>query len=395
MAKVAILGFGTVGSGVYEVLCTNAEGIAKRAGQPIEPGYIVDIRDFPGHPAEKLFTKNFDDILNDNEVTVVAEVIGGVGVAYEFTKKALMAGKSVVTSNKELVATHGAELLKLAEDNGVSYLFEASVGGGIPIIHPIHQCLTANEITEIFGILNGTTNYILTRMIKDGQSFEDALKKAQELGYAEANPDADVEGTDACRKIAILSDLAFGKHMNANKIETEGITKITSGDVAFAEHFGNVIKLIGYCRKEDDKVYARVSPMVVPVESPLSGVDDVFNAILVRGNALGDAMFYGKGAGKLPTASAVVADIIDAAQNDCRGIMWENVGDSFMETEDKASYSWLVRADASKKAEAEAVFGNAEIAEKGNEIGFVAENFTPAQMASMASFANKYIRILK
>lgn len=395
MAKVAILGFGTVGSGVYEVLCTNADGISKRAGQPIETGYIVDIREFPGHPAEKLFTKNFDDILNDNEVTIVAEVIGGVGVAYEFTKKALMAGKSVVTSNKELVATHGAELLKLAEDNGVSYLFEASVGGGIPIIHPIHQCLTANEITEIFGILNGTTNYILTRMIKDGQSFEEALKKAQELGYAEANPAADVEGTDACRKIAILADLAFGKHMNANKIETEGITEITSNDVAFAEYFGNVIKLIGYCRKENDKVYARVSPMVVPAESPLSGVDDVFNAILVRGNALGDAMFYGKGAGKLPTASAVVADIIDASQNNCRGIMWENAGDGFMETEDKASYSWLVRADASKKAEAENVFGNVEFAEIGNEIGFVAEGFTPAQMSSMAEFANKYIRILK
>ena len=395
MAKVAILGFGTVGSGVYEVLCTNAEGIKKRAGQPIEPGYIVDIRDFPGHPAEKLFTKNFDDILNDKEVTVVAEVIGGVGVAYEFTKKALMAGKSVVTSNKELVATHGAELLKLAEDNGVTYLFEASVGGGIPIIHPLHQCLTANEITEIFGILNGTTNYILTRMIKDGQSFEAALKKAQELGYAEANPAADVEGTDACRKIAILADLAFGKHMNANKIETEGITKITSADVAFAEKFGNVIKLIGYCRKEADKVYARVSPMVVPCESPLSGVDDVFNAILVRGNALGDAMFYGKGAGKLPTASAVVADIIDAAQNDCRGIMWEDCGDSFMETEDKSAYAWLVRADVSEKAEAVNSFGNVEIAEINGEIGFVAEGFTPAQMAEKASFANKYIRILK
>ncbi len=314
MAKIAILGFGTVGSGVYEVLTTNAEGIEKRAGQAIEPAYIVDIREFPGHPAEKLFTKNFEDILNDKEVTVVAEVIGGATVAYEFTKKALRAGKSVVTSNKELVATHGAELLKLAEENGVTYLFEASVGGGIPIIHPLHQCLTANEITEIFGILNGTTNYILTRMIKDGQSFEEALKKAQELGYAEANPAADVEGIDACRKIAILADLAFGKEMNPDKISTEGITKITSRDVAAAEKLGCVIKLIGYCRKEDDRVYARVSPMVVPCESALSGVDDVFNAILVRGNAIGDAMFYGKGAGKLPTASAVVADIIDAAQ---------------------------------------------------------------------------------
>lgn len=398
MAKIAILGFGTVGSGVYEVLTTNAEGIEKRAGQAIEPAYIVDIREFPGHPAEKLFTKNFEDILNDKEVTVVAEVIGGATVAYEFTKKALRAGKSVVTSNKELVATHGAELLKLAEENGVTYLFEASVGGGIPIIHPLHQCLTANEITEIFGILNGTTNYILTRMIKDGQSFEEALKKAQELGYAEANPAADVEGIDACRKIAILADLAFGKEMNPDKISTEGITKITSRDVAAAEKLGCVIKLIGYCRKEGDRVYARVSPMVVPCESALSGVDDVFNAILVRGNAIGDAMFYGKGAGKLPTASAVVADIIDAAQENCRGIMWESVGDGFMLTEDNAAQDWLVRAENNAEDKLADVFGAIEAIVNGDETDFIAKNMTEKEIAAAAEKAGvvkKYIRILK
>lgn len=395
MAKIAILGFGTVGSGVYDVLCMNAEGIKKRAGQAIETAYISDLREFPGHSAEKLFTKNFEDILNDDEVTVVVEVIGGTGAAYEFTKKALAAGKSVVTSNKELVATHGAELLKLAEENAVSYLFEAAVGGGIPVIHPLHQCLAANEITEIFGILNGTTNYILTRMIKDGQSFEDALKNAQELGYAEANPAADVEGTDACRKIAILADLAFGKQMNPDKIETEGITQITSADVAMAESFGGVVKLIGYCRQDGEKVYARVAPMIVPGDSALSGVDDVFNAILVRGNAVGDVMFYGKGAGKLPTASAVAADIIDAARRDCRRIMWEDCGDDFMITADNAPSDWLVRAKKEYKSIVEKSFEGCSYAVVGDEIGFVAKNLTQKEMIEKADFAEKYIRILK
>ncbi len=394
MAKIAILGFGTVGSGVYEVLTNGKEGITSRAGMPVEPAYILDIRDFPGHPAEKLFTKNIDDILNDKEVEVVAEVIGGATVAYEFTKKALKAGKSVVTSNKELVATHGAELLHLARENGVVYLFEASVGGGIPIIHPLHQCLTANDITEIFGILNGTTNYILTRMFCDGQSFQDALKKAQELGYAEANPAADVEGTDACRKIAILADLAYGKQLNPENISTEGITKITSEDVVAAEKFNMVIKLIGYCRKEENGVYARVSPMAIPTSSPLSGTSDVFNAILVRGDALGDAMFYGKGAGKLPTASAVVADIIDALKDGCRSIIWDEADSSFMITEDKVPCDWLVRADSEVTS-----FNSISKVEKiNNEFVFVGHNLTCDEIEEISaknSSVKKYIRILK
>ena len=397
MAKVAILGFGTVGSGVYEVLCTNAEGIAKRAGKPLEVGYILDIRDFPGHPAERLFTKNFDDILNDSEVTVVAEVIGGVKVAYEFTKKALSAGKHVVTSNKELVATHGAELLKLAEENGVSYLFEASVGGGIPIIHPLHQCLAANEISEIFGILNGTTNYILTQMIKNGESFESALKNAQQLGYAEANPAADVEGIDACRKISILASLAFGRQLNADKIYTEGITKVTLTDVEYAEKLSAVIKLIGYCKRDGDKVFARVSPMIVPKESALSGVDDVFNAILVRGNAIGDAMFYGKGAGKLPTASAVVSDIIDAAVGTNRRIMWKDEGDSFMADIADSEAKWFIKTAEENACEVEKLFGIVEkvkVAE--GEFGFVSPKASEKELLEKVNaISASYIRILE
>ncbi len=390
MAKLAILGFGTVGSGVYEVLTDGAEGISKRAGSKIEVAHILDIREFPGHPAEKLITRNFDDILNDDEVSVVAEVIGGKTVAYEFTKKALLAGKSVVTSNKELVATHGAELLALAKEHGVYYLFEASVGGGIPIIHPLNQCLAANEISEIFGILNGTTNYILTCMFKDGESFEAALKNAQALGYAEANPAADVEGTDACRKIAILADLAFGKQLPPDKISTEGITNITAEDVSAAENMGLVIKLIGYCRKEQGGVYARVSPMAVPENYALSRTSDVFNAILVRGNAIGDAMFYGKGAGKLPTASAVVADIIDAVSSGCRRIAWEDTDENFLITTDTSKSDWLVRAKE--------VPSSVECAKNvGNEYVFIAPSLSEDEMKKMASDGTiiKYIRVLK
>lgn len=399
MTKIAILGFGTVGSGVYEVLETNRDGIAKRAGKPIEVKYILDIRDFPGHPASELFTKNFDDILNDKEVSVVAEVIGGAKIAYDFTKKLLEAGKSVVTSNKELVATHGAELLDIAEKHGVSYLFEASVGGGIPIIHPIHHCLTANEISEIFGILNGTTNYILTQMIKSGKSFEEALSAAQKLGYAELNPSADVDGIDACRKIAILADLAFGKELNPDKIYTEGISNIELCDVEYAEKLGCVIKLIGYCRRDGEKIFARVSPMLVPKSSALSGVDDVFNAILVRGNAIGDAMFYGKGAGKLPTASAVVGDIIDAAQGANRPIKWLDLGDSFMEDIDETSSVWFIRASANDKDKIKELFGDVSITEiKDDELAFITpclnEKVLKEKTSAIPGF-KKYIRVLE
>ncbi len=399
MVKVAILGFGTVGSGVYEVLKMNKEGIEKRVGQAVETAYILDIRDFDGHPDAHLFTKNFDDILNDKEVSVVAEVIGGKTVAYEFTKKALMAGKSVVTSNKELVATHGAELLSLAKDNGVVYLFEASVGGGIPVIHPLHQCLNANEITEIFGILNGTTNFILTQMIDNQESFEDALKKAQELGYAEANPAADVEGIDACRKIAILAALAYGKQLDADKIHTEGITNIDLTDVKYAEGEESVIKLIGYCKKENDKVFARVSPMMVSKKLPLAIVNDVFNAILVRGNAVGDAMFYGRGAGKLPTASAVVADILDIAQGNARGALWTEEGSDFMSDISDSVSTWFVRAESGYEKAAEQQFGSIALKYvKDSEFAFITPCLTEKELTEKTAEMGgmiKYVRILE
>lgn len=315
MINVAILGFGTVGSGVYEIIRKNAASIKRKSGHEIDIKYIVDIRDFSSHPEANLFTTNFDDVINDKEVDVVVEVIGGTKPAYDFTKKALLAGKHVVTSNKELVATHGTELLKIAKDKNVNYLFEASVGGGIPIIRPLHQCLAANVVTEIFGILNGTTNYILTKMFKEDTPFEEALKNAQKKGYAEANPSADVDGIDACRKIAILGSLAFGKAVDCATIPTEGISKITLQDVKYAQKLGCVVKLIGHTVQENGHVFSEVAPMLVPLENPLSNVENVFNAITVKGDSIGEVIFYGKGAGKLPTASAVVADIIDISQN--------------------------------------------------------------------------------
>ncbi|MBQ3054132.1 MAG: homoserine dehydrogenase [Clostridia bacterium] len=395
MAKVAILGFGTVGSGVYEVLNENAEGIEKRAGEPITVSHILDIRDFSNHPHSELFTKDFEDILADKEVTVIAEVIGGKTFAFDYTKKALMAGKNVVTSNKELVATHGAELLKLAQENGVKYLFEASVGGGIPIIHPMYTCLAANEISEIFGILNGTTNYILTQMIQNGQSFDVALKNAQELGYAEANPSADVDGIDACRKIAILADLAFGKQLSPDKIYTEGITNIDLSDVKYAEKLDSVIKLIGYCKKDEDEVFARVSPMLIPKGTALANTSDVFNAILVRGNAIGDVMFYGRGAGKLPTASAVVSDIIEIAVGNCAKIMWENCGDDFMKDISSETASFVVRADKSfTEDKAKEIFGNITVIDTDGEFVFATNSVKEALMAETAKNypIKKYIR---
>lgn len=315
MINVAILGYGVVGSGVAEVIKRNSDSIKQRAGKEIKVKWILDIRDFPDSPDRDVLTKNSDDVFNDSEVGIVVETIGGATIALEFTKRALKAGKSVVTSNKELVATHGPELLQLAKENGVSYLFEASVGGGIPIIRPLNQCLAANEIHGITGILNGTTNYIFTQMKKEGKSFEVALKEAQNNGYAEQNPTADVEGHDTCRKIAILSSIAFNRFVDFKNIYTEGITKISVDDMKYADAMNGVIKLIAISRKLDDKIFARVSPAIISKEHPLANVEDVFNAIVVKGDAIGDAMFYGRGAGKLPTASAVVADVIDIAKH--------------------------------------------------------------------------------
>ena len=348
MVNVAILGFGVVGSGVAEVLATNGPHIDQKVDDLIRLKYILDVRDFPDSPFGDKVVHDFSIIENDPEVSIVVETIGGAKVALDFTRRALMAGKSVVTSNKELVAEHGCELLRLAQEKGVSYLFEASVGGGIPIIRPLNQCLAANEIEELCGILNGTTNYILTRMIRAGLSFDAALKEAQANGYAEQDPTADIEGHDACRKICILASLAFGRHIYPRQVPTEGITGVTLADVAYAESCGKKIKLLGRAiHRPDGKVCAYVAPHLVDQEDPLAGVEDVFNAITVKGNAIGDVMFYGRGAGKLPTASAVVADVIDAAKHkdEKKRMFWSEGGEDVTVSPADLESPWYVRVE--------------------------------------------------
>lgn len=384
MAKVAIMGYGTVGSGVYDIIKTNADKLRCSAnGEGVELGYILDIRDFDDHPEKELFTKDVNDIINDDEVSVVAEVMGGLHPAYEFTKSLLEAGKSVVTSNKELVATYGTELLEIAREKNVNYFFEASVGGGIPIIRPMHQCLTANNIVKIAGILNGTTNYILHQMIKNGKTFETALKDAQNNGFAERNPAADIEGHDACRKIAILASLASGKMIDYNDIETEGIVNITLDDVKYAAAMDAVIKLIGYAEfGEDGKVYSIVSPMLVKNASPLSGVDGVFNAIMVTGDCVGDVMFYGAGAGKLPTASAVVADIVDAVKHRERSkkIFWEKPSEAIMADKNSKRFAYFIRTCDSAE-NVQKIFGKCEFVDNivDNESAFVTAPMTKTE----------------
>ncbi len=350
MAKVAILGFGVVGSGVAEVLRRNGPHIDEKIHSAVELKYILDVRDFPNSPFAPYVVHDFAQIEGDPEVDIVVETIGGATIAREFTERALRAGKSVVTSNKELVAEHGYELMRLAQEHGASYLYEASVGGGIPIIRPLKQCLAANEITEICGILNGTTNYILTRMIRAGLTFGEALKEAQANGYAEQDPTADIEGHDACRKICILASLAFGRHVYPAQAPTEGISGVALADVAYAESCGRKIKLLGRAiRGTDGKVRAFVAPHLVDGENPLAGVEDVFNAITVKGNAIGDVMFYGRGAGKLPTASAVVADVMEAARSMDRPkyLDWGPGGEDVAVPPDDVASAWYVRAEAS------------------------------------------------
>ena len=350
MVNVAILGFGTVGSGVAEVLTTNGGLIDHRVDDLVRLKYILDVRDFPDSPYKDCFVKDFADIESDPEVDIVVETIGGAKIALDFTTRALKAGKSVVTSNKELVATHGYELLRLARANGCSYLFEASVGGGIPILRPLTSCLAANELEQVTGILNGTTNYILTRMIRAGLTFDQALAEAQANGYAEKDPTADVDGHDACRKICILAALAFGRHVYPSQVPTQGIRGVTLEDVAYADSVGCKIKLLGRAiRQPEGKVCAFVAPHLVPGENPLSGVEDVFNAIAVTGNAIGDVMFYGRGAGKLPTASAVVADVIDIAKDlkKDRHNGWEEGAPDLVVSTDGLRSAWYVRVQAS------------------------------------------------
>ena len=386
--KIAVLGYGTVGSGVVEVLNQNKDSIEKRAGKAIEVKHVLDLRDFPGDPVQEILTHDFQDILNDPEVEIVAEVMGGVNPAYDFVKACLEHGKSVCTSNKELVAKHGAELLEIAKQNKLNFLFEASVGGGIPIIRPLNQSLTADEIMEITGILNGTTNYILTQMRDYGSDFDTVLKEAQRLGYAERNPEADVEGYDACRKLAILTSLAYGKQVDFEDIYTEGITKITSEDMKYAQSMGCTIKLLGMGNRQDDKFFAMVAPRMINKHHPLYSVDDVFNGILVKGNMLGDVMFYGRGAGKLPTASAVVADIVDAAKHVGTNIMthWSSKKLALSSC-DEALNVFFVRVPAEEKDAAVAVFGNVkEVKAEGvtGEFAFVTEKMTEAAFAEQS-----------
>ena len=379
MVQVAVLGYGTVGSGVVEVLETNWESIAKKAGEEIKIKYVLDLRDFPGQPVEKVLVHDYEVIVNDPEVQIVVEVMGGVEPAFTFTKRALEAGKCVCTSNKELVARHGLELLELAKEKQVNYMFEASCGGGIPIFRPLSSSLTADEIDEISGILNGTTNYILTEMAEKYADFNKVLKEAQDKGYAERNPEADVEGHDACRKIAILSSLAYGSHVNYEKIYTEGITKITVEDMKYAAAMGKSVKLLATSKREGDKFSAMVCPVLVGRDNPLYSVSGVFNAIFVHGNMLGDAMFYGSGAGKLPTASAVVGDVVDCAKHLHENIMlgWSSKELELMDRKDTTHRFFVrVKGSASENLEqAEALFGPVSLveAEVAGEFGFVTE----------------------
>lgn len=393
MIYVAILGHGVVGSGVAEVLHKNAASIGRKAGSDIAIRRILDLRDFPDCPYADLFTKDFQDILQDKEIRIVVETMGGLNPAYDYVKSCLLAGKSVVTSNKELVAAKGDELLQIAKENNLNFLFEASVGGGIPILRPLDQCLAANEVYEIAGILNGTTNFMLTRMVEDGMAFDDALALAQKLGYAERDPSADIEGQDACRKICILASLAFGKHVFPSQVHTEGITRITLDDVRYADAFGGVIKLIGRAKKRPDgRLFCLVAPMVVPRQSPMADVKDVFNAIMVRGDAIGDVMFYGRGAGKLPTASAVVADIIDEVKHlhARKYLFWEHGSEDYVADIAQEPSRFLLRFacddPAAGEQQARALFGDITRVcpekEDGTVLAFVTPLMEEANVAS-------------
>jgi len=376
MADVAILGFGVVGSGVMEVIDKNSSMIARNAGQRLRVKYILDIRDFPDSPYHNLFIKDFETVVNDPDIAVVVEVIGGVGVALEFTRRCLQAGKNVVTSNKELVATHGFELLTLAREKGVNYLFEASVGGGIPVIRPLAQCMAANIINEIYGILNGTTNYILSEMAKNGAEFSEALLDAQQKGYAESDPTADIEGHDACRKICILSSLAFGRHIYPDQVPAAGITGVTTDDMRFADELGYKIKLLGRSRVVGDKIAAYVAPHLVSKDHLLAGVEGVLNGVVVRGNAVGNVVFCGAGAGKMPTASAVVADVIDSVKHIYarKWISWEDGGADLAMDPMQLESAWYIRTSATReKIErefGEVVFAGEYAGESGDTTAF-------------------------
>ena len=390
MVNIAVLGYGTVGSGVVEVINTNHKSINKRAGAEINIKYVLDLRDFPGDPVQDILVHDYEIIANDPEVDIVVEVMGGIEPAYTFVKRALESGKSVCTSNKALVAKHGPELMEIAREKDINFLFEASCGGGIPIIRALNSSLTADEIDEITGILNGTTNYMLYKMSTEGSAFDEVLKEAQQKGYAEADPTADVEGYDACRKIAILSSLAYGKFLNYEEIYTEGITKITPEDMEYAAELGMTIKLLATSRKVgQDSFYAMVAPFLLSKKSPLFSVNDVFNAIFIRGNTLGDSMYYGRGAGKLPTASAVVSDVIDCAKHGRKHIIciWEEEKLSLKSVED-ASRKFFVRVSEGSEDAVKKLFGDVDKIEAEGitgEYGFVTPVMTEKEFAQKSA----------
>jgi len=402
MVNIAILGYGTVGSGVAEVLQTNQSVINKKAGKEINIKYILDLREFPGDPLESKLVNDYEIILSDSDVDIVVEVMGGVNPAYSFVKRALEAGKSVCTSNKELVAAHGSELLAIAREKNINFLFEASCGGGIPIIRPLNSSLTADEIDEVTGILNGTTNYILSKMFHQGSEFEDALKEAQEKGYAERNPAADVEGFDACRKIAILSSLAFGYQVDYEDIYTEGITKITATDIAYAKKAGYTIKLLASSKKVGESCYAMVAPFLVNAEHPLYSVNDVYNAIYIHGNVLGSVMFYGSGAGKLPTASAVVADVVEAAKYLDTNLMtfWSSEKLNLTDiSNSQGKYFVRLQGETTEALKiARETFGDIqqiEIEEVQAEIGFITEELSEGEYRMKAEKLSGIISMLR
>ena len=388
MIRVAVMGYGTIGSGVVEVLDINKNSIAKRAGEEIGVKYILDLRDFPGDPIQEKVVHDYKVIANDPEVQIVVETMGGVEPAYTFVKAMLTAGKHVTTSNKALVAAKGAELIALAKKKNVNFMFEASVGGGIPIIRPLNSCLTADEIEEITGIVNGTTNYMLTKMTEEGSEFDDVLKDAQAKGYAEKDPTADIEGYDACRKIAILASLACGHHVYPDNIPTRGIRDITVADIKAAEKLDSAIKLIAwYNEGGDGQMAAGVEPMLVSNSNQLAGVDDVFNAVLMKGDMLGDVVFYGKGAGKLPTASAVVADVIDALKEGVKvhdSLFWKPAEKPEGLLEDRNTYPWYLRVTGVAAALLPSVAGAGHVVfEDNGEAAYLVDAATSADIAAV------------
>ena len=395
--KIAVMGYGTIGSGVVEVLDVNRDVIAARVGEPLEVKSILDLREFKGDPIEHMVVHDYMDIVNDPEIRIVVETMGGVEPAYTFVRAMLESGKHVTTSNKALVADKGAELLQIAKDHNVTFLFEAAVGGGIPIIRALLESLTGDVIEEIEGIVNGTTNYMMTKMTCEGSEFEDVLKEAQDKGYAEKDPTADIEGYDACRKIAILTSLVCGQQVDYNDIPTEGIHKITATDIQYAKAMGRAIKLLATSQASSDTYFARVAPFLLTPDHPLYHVNDVFNAVYVRGNMLGDGMFYGSGAGKLPTASAVVGDIVELAKNADKNIpiTWEakklTLADPLQQR-----YAFFVRTTADRAA-VEAVFGAVSYVDAGiaGEVGFTTEVMTQQEYEKKAEQLGEVLQMIR